>query len=352
MNTSGSNTKPAEVWRRAILPVDATIEQAIRTLTQVSTRIVLVVNASGVLIGTVVDGDIRRGLLRGINLNSPLSSVIHLDPLVVPPNTAPEVVLRLMRLNDRQQIPIIDEHQRLVGLHLWNEHATQAQLSNVMVIMAGGLGTRLLPQTEFTPKPLLPFAGKPMLEHIIERAKQQGFSNFILAVHYLGHLIEDYFGDGDRLQVHIEYVREQSALGTAGALSLIVPRPADPLVVTNCDVITDIHYGELLDFHIRQGAAATMAVRLHEWHHPFGVVKTNGYVILGFEEKPVSRSHINAGVYVLSPEALNVLALNSACDMPMLFERLRAQDKRTVAYPMHEPWLDVGRPEDLAQAPA
>jgi len=221
---------------------------------------------------------------------------------------------------------------------------------NLMVIMAGGLGTRLRPQTESMPKPLLPVAGKPMLEHIIARARLQGFSHFTLAVHYLGHLIEDYFGNGERLQVQIDYLREQSALGTAGALSLLDPHPPAPFVVTNCDVITDIDYGALLDFHIRQGATATMAVRLHEWQHPFGVVQTNGVDIVGFEEKPIARSHINAGVYVLSAEALSVLHQNTACDMPVLFERLQAQAKRTVAFPMHEPWLDVGRPEDLGHA--
>ena len=120
--------------------------------------------------------------------------------------------------------------------------------------------------------------------------------------------------------------------------------------MTNGDVITDIRYGELLDFHIRQGASATMAVRVHEWQHPFGVVQTKGVEIIGFEEKPVARSHINAGVYVLDPDALGVLNADARCDMPTLFERLQAKTKRTVAYPMHEPWLDVGRPDDLAAA--
>jgi NDP-sugar pyrophosphorylase family protein len=165
-------------------------------------------------------------------------------------------------------------------------------------------------------------------------------------------MIEDHLGNGERLGVRIDYVREQSPLGTAGALELLSPRPETPFVVTNGDVITDIRYGELLDFHIRQHSVATMAVRAHEWQHPFGVVQTRGVEIVGFEEKPVSRSHINAGVYALSPDALSVLSPNLHCDMPTLFERLQAQSKRTVAYPMHEPWLDVGRPADLNRANA
>jgi NDP-sugar pyrophosphorylase family protein len=221
-----------------------------------------------------------------------------------------------------------------------------------MVIMAGGMGTRLRPHTESCPKPLLSVAGKPMLEHIIERVKLEGFSHFVLAIHYLGHMIEDHFGNGERLGVKIDYLREQSPLGTAGALGLLDPYPDAPFVVTNGDVITDIRYGELLDFHVRHNATATMAVRVHEWQHPFGVVQTEGVDIVGFEEKPVARTHINAGVYALDPEALSVLCAEERCDMPTLFERLQAKSKRTVAYPMHEPWLDVGRPEDLTRANA
>ncbi len=339
-----------EIWRRAILPANATIQQAIRNLDQVAIKIVLVVNEAGELEGTVSDGDIRRGLLKGLDLNSPIESVIHRNALLVPPEMGRDMILQLMVANKIQQIPVVDERRHVVGLHLWDEITTPPERPNMMVIMAGGMGTRLRPHTENCPKPLLPVAGKPMLEHIIERAKLEGFSHFVLAIHYLGHMIEDYFGNGERLQVQIDYLREQSPLGTAGALSLLNPRPDVPFVVTNGDVITDIRYGELLDFHVRHAAAATMAVRVHEWQHPFGVVQTKGVEIVGFEEKPVARSHINAGVYALDPDVLNALSADAHCDMPTLFERLQMKAKRTVAYPMHEPWLDVGRPDDLQTA--
>ena len=334
-------------WRQAVLPSTATIGQVILNLDQVAIKIVLVTDEKGVLKGTLSDGDIRRGLLKGLDFNSTIESVIHRDPLVVPTQMGRDMVLQLMVANKIQQIPVVDEHQHVVGLHLWDEITTQSPRSNLMVIMAGGMGTRLRPHTENCPKPMLQVAGKPMLEHIIERAKLTGFSHFVLAIHYLGEMIEGYFGSGERLGVQIDYLREQSPMGTAGSLGLINPSPDKPFVVTNGDVITDIRYGELLDFHIRHAAAATMAVRVHEWHHPFGVVHTKGIEIIGLEEKPIARSHINAGVYVLDPVALNVLTADAHCDMPTLFERLRIKDKRTVAYPMHEPWLDVGRPSDL-----
>lgn len=338
------------VWRQAILPISASVEEVVTNLTKVSIKIVLVVNEAGELQGTISDGDIRRGLLRGLNLKSPIESIIHHNPLVVTEEIGREDVRKLMVANKIQQIPVVDEEHHIVGLHLWDEIATPVIRPNLMVIMAGGMGTRLRPHTENCPKPMLTVSGKPMLEHIIERAKQEGFSHFVLAINYLGHLIENYFGDGNRLHVRIDYLREQSPLGTAGALGLLNPRPTLPFAVTNGDVITDIHYGELLDFHTCHNAAATMAVRVHEWQHPFGVVQTNGIDIIGFEEKPVHRSHINAGVYVLEPEALGFLEKDVRCDMPTLFERLQAKEKRTAAYPIHEPWLDVGRQEDLNRA--
>ncbi len=339
-----------QIWRRAILSANSTIGQAIRNLDQVSIKIVLVAKETGALEGTISDGDIRRGLLKGLDLSSPLTSIINRNALVVPPEMGRDLVMQLMVANKIQQIPVVDEQHHIVGLHLWDEITTPPTRPNLMVIMAGGMGTRLLPHTENCPKPLLPIAGKPMLEHIIERAKLEGFNHFVLAIHYLGHMIEEYFGNGERLGVQIDYSNEKSPLGTAGALGLLSPLPDSSFVVTNGDVITDIRYGELLDFHTRHAAAATMAVRVHEWQHPFGVVQTRGAEIIGFEEKPIARSHINAGVYALNPAALGLLTTDEPCDMPTLFERLQAKGQRTVAYPMHEPWLDVGRPDDLLAA--
>jgi len=339
-----------EVWRHAILPIEATIGDAIRNLDESAIKIVLVVNQGNLLEGIVTDGDIRRGLLRGFGINSALNNIIHRNALVVQPGLERDLVMQLMLANKIQQIPIVDKSHHIVGLHLWNEINTQPSRPNLMIIMAGGMGTRLRPFTQDCPKPLLPIAGKPMLQHIIERAKLAGFNNFVLSIHYLGHMIEGYFGNGRDFGVNIEYIKELSPLGTAGALSLFERSPQHPFVVTNGDVITDIHYDELLDFHIHNGADATMAVRMHEWQNPFGVVQIDGVDIVSLEEKPIFRSHINAGIYVLEPSVLSYLEVNAYCNMPTLFERLKNNERRTVAYPMHESWLDLGRIEDLEQA--
>jgi dTDP-glucose pyrophosphorylase len=338
-----------EPWRIALLPHSANLRDGISCLDKSGMQIALVVNSLDILIGTVTDGDIRRGLLRGLDMNSPINVVMFKTPLVVPPELPRETVLQIMQANKVLQLPVVNSDRKVMGLHLWDDLMLPKIITNMMVIMAGGKGTRLKPYTENCPKPMLPINGKPMLEHIIERAKASGFNHFVLAIHYLGNMVEEHFGDGSKWHVKIEYLRETTPMGTAGAIGLLNPIPKESFLVTNGDVLTDIHYGEFLDYHKRHSAVATMAVRLHEWEHPFGVVVTKGVDIVGFEEKPISRSHINAGIYVLDPQALNFLNKNEPCDMPTLFSRISKDERRTIVYPMHEPWLDVGRPDDLEQ---
>ena len=345
-NSTNSNL-PKKDWRKTLLSSDATLQKAISVLDEAALKIALVIMSDNTFVGTVSDGDIRRGLLNGMDTNSLIGSVINKNSFVASPVMSRKSVLKIMQANDVYQVPIIDENQHVIGLHLWDDIMISKQRPNQMVIMAGGQGARLRPHTENCPKPLLAVGGKPMLEHIIERAKSEGFQNFVLAIHYLGHMIEEYFGDGSRLQVSIDYLREEKPLGTAGSISLLNPLPENPILVTNGDVLTDIRYGQMLDFHCRHEALATMAVRWHEWQHPFGIVHTEGPDIIGIEEKPVSRSHINAGIYVLGPKVLETMDAGEHCDMPKLFSRLQEkQAGRTIVYPMHESWLDVGLMDD------
>jgi len=337
-------------WRKAQLTQDDTLQAAIRNLDETAFKIVLVVSESGELVGTVSDGDIRRGLLRGLGLNSRLHDIVHRTPLVVPPGMPYESVIELMRVNKILQIPVVDATRRPVGLHLWSQLVEPQVRHNAMVIMAGGKGERLRPLTETCPKPMIQVAGKPMLEHIVDRAVSEGFRRFVIAINYLGHMIEEHFGDGSKKGIEISYLREELSLGTAGALCLLAPIPPLPVLVSNGDVLTDVSYGEILDFHCRHHADATMAVRAYEWQHPFGVIQTEGINITGLAEKPVHRSQVNAGIYVLEPGVIGMLEANQRCEMPELFERAILENRRVIAYPMHEPWLDVGRPQDLETA--
>ena len=326
------------------------MDKLIKCLDDSTLQIALVVSSDGLLEGTVTDGDVRRALLRGGNMRTPVEKIMSRKSLVVPPDLNREAVLHLMRVNKIHQIPVVDGTRRLVGLHVWNEVAEARKHANLFVVMAGGRGTRLRPHTENCPKPMLEVAGKPMLEHILTKARDEGFERFVFAIHYLGYMVEEYFQDGSRWEVSIEYLREPEPRGTAGALALLGASPAEALLVTNGDVLLEASYASMLDYHHSHAADATMAVRIHEWSHPYGVVRTSGLEITGFEEKPVQRTQINAGVYVLDPDVLRHVPAESYCDMPTLFDSLKPNGMRAIVYPLHEPWLDVGRLPDLEQA--
>jgi len=336
-----------EVWKKSTLPINVFLKDVIKVLDEIALKIVLIINEKSELLGTVSDGDIRRGLLAGLNLESPIAEILNEKPIVVSTSINKNAVLDLMITNKIQQIPIINNEKQVVGLHLWEDLNTPVTKSNLFIIMAGGKGTRLRPHTENCPKPLLPIQGKPILEHIIERGKSEGFTNFVLAINYLGSMIEDYFGSGERFGVKIDYVKEESPLGTAGALGLLQERPKLEFIVTNGDTITDINFSSFLNHHIENESIATMAVKVHEWQNPYGVAHIKGIDIIDIEEKPVYRSLINAGSYVLAPSALDYLEKFKPCDMTTFFEQLRNASQRIIAYPIHETWLDIGNAEDF-----
>ena len=338
------------LWHRAIMSASGTVQDAIKSLEKSSLQIVLVCDESGVLHGTITDGDIRRAILRGVSLERPSSEVINPDPITVSPDVKREAVLQMMNEKVLRQIPVVDARGELVDLHLWDHMVTNDPIENIMLIMAGGRGTRLGHHTRKCPKPMLEVGGKPMLELIIERAHARGLRKFVISLNYLGHMIEDYFGDGHNFGVEINYLKEDQPMGTAGSLSLLSPHPTMPFLVTNGDVISDINYDEILAFHAEHKAMGTMAVRHHEVKNQFGVVLTEGDTIKGFEEKPIYRSIINAGVYAFAPTVIELLGKKEHCDMPALFERIISRGERAIVYPLHETWLDVGRPEDLLAA--
>tara|TARA_A100001011_G_scaffold395883_1_gene492155 strand:+ start:792 stop:1925 length:1134 start_codon:yes stop_codon:yes gene_type:complete len=337
-------------WKKTLISEKSSIECAISSLDKAGMQILLVVSDSRELIGTITDGDIRRGLLRGLELKNSIEALVNKNAFVVPISMDNEIIIKIMSANGIKQIPVVNENRKVVGLHTWDNLTVKAELSNPMVIMAGGIGSRLKPYTENCPKPLLSIYGKPIMEHILVRAISEGFSKFYVSVNYLAHMIEDYFGNGRKWGVDIEYIHENKPLGTAGSLSYLKPKIDSPFIVTNGDVLTHMRYSEFLDFHLNHHAEATMAVRIHEWQNPFGVVNVQGLDIVGLEEKPIDKSHINAGIYVLEPRVFRYLKPEKRCDMPSLFDTIRNSGNRTVAYPMHEPWLDVGRPDDFKLA--
>jgi dTDP-glucose pyrophosphorylase len=340
----------SEYWQNTVLPIDSTVAEAVNKLNTFRYKLVMVVNDQYKLLGTISDGDIRRGLLSGYDLETSLIKIMNLNPIVVRGRATRESINQLMIKHKIQQIPIVDENFQVTGLHLWDELFTPELHPNTIIIMAGGKGTRMYPRTKLLPKPLLPIAGKPILKHIIINAKKQGFTNFILSINYLGHMIEEYFGDGKTLGVQIEYIRERIPLGTSGSLSLLNPRPVCTFIVTNGDVLTDINYLDLLNFHHNYKADLTIAVKNHHWQNPFGVIKTQDMNIIGYEEKPISISQINTGIYALEPSTLDYLNTNEICDMPELIDRIGYKSKKVIAFPIHEKWIDIGHPDQFESA--
>jgi dTDP-glucose pyrophosphorylase/CBS domain-containing protein len=350
MNINSSKLFFIKDFKKIILSIDSKIEEAVRNLDESKQKLVLICDDKNHFLGTITDGDIRRGLLKGKNLESSISEIYNSKPHYLKYDFTEDEALAKMVNYKVQHLPIIND-KVIVGLITINNLDTKLESNeikdNLMIIMAGGKGVRMKPHTENCPKPLLEIAGKPMLQHIIEKAKENGFKNFIVTTHYLGHMIEEYFGNGDMLGVNIEYLKEDKPLGTVGALSLLKNKPIIPFLVTNGDVISDINYNELLNFHFLNKSDATMAVRLYEWQQPFGVVNTDGVDIISFEEKPIIQSQINAGVYVLNPNCLEHLELNQECDMPTLFKKLMQNNSKVIAFPIYEKWNDIGRPIDL-----
>jgi len=340
-------THQLDLWRDSIVKPNTPIKIAIERLSKVGIKIALVLDENYRLLGTISDGDFRRGMLSGLTLEDTVEKIMNKKPRTVKEGTSRLEILKVMNDTKILQIPIVDRNNCVIGLHLWDHISVQTKYSNIMVIMAGGKGSRLHPQTENRPKPMLLVAGIPILEHIIKRAQSQGFNHFIIAINYLGQIIEDYFKDGHKFGVKIEYLHEDIPLGTAGALSLISHKPERAFIVTNGDVITDISYSDFLDYHTAQNAAATVAVRTHEFQIPYGVVQINGLEVESYEEKPVISSLINAGVYAVDPDILDFITEPKFRDMPELLDISRNMKKKVIVYPLHESWIDIGRPIDL-----
>jgi dTDP-glucose pyrophosphorylase/CBS domain-containing protein len=343
-------TRAAKEWRATLVRDSATIREAISAIDDSALQIALVVDAEQRLVGTVTDGDVRRGLLRGITLDTAVADIVNRRPAACPAALGREAALAVMRSADVKQVPLLDAAGRVVGLEIIGGVVKRTERDNWVVLMAGGLGQRLRPLTEDCPKPMLPVGGQPILEIILKNFARQGFSRFFLSVNYKAEMVRDHFGDGARWDVQIDYLEEREKLGTAGALGLLPEQAAKPLIVMNGDVLTDINFGSMLDFHLEQQATATMAVREHTVEVPFGVIDLADDYLAGVTEKPRYSWFVNAGVYVVEPSVAALVKPGETVDMPNLFDRVLARDERIAAFPVREYWRDIGRLEDFERA--
>ncbi|WP_251941182.1 nucleotidyltransferase family protein [Salinibacter ruber] len=334
-------------WRKISVRSDQTIREALQVIDEGGVQIAIVADEKDHLQGVATDGDIRRGILDGIDLDRPVEGVMNADPITARPQEDRQSLIDCMQARRIHQIPLVDREGRVVGIEVLDDLLEPEARPNPVMLMAGGLGTRLRPLTEDCPKPLLEVGDKPILETIVEGFIAHGFHQFYLSVNYKAGMIEDYFADGSDWGIDISYVHEEKRLGTAGPLSLLPERPEETMIVMNGDLLTKLNFAHLLDFHRKHGAAATMCVREHETQVPYGVIETDDQYMDGIEEKPTERYFVNAGIYVLEPETLDHVPENEFFDMPDLFERIIEEGKEATVFPVREYWQDVGRKEDF-----
>lgn len=320
--------------------------------------IVLVTDEHGSFVGTITDGDVRRAMLAGEKLDAPVSELlarkdrtIYPAPITAPLGTDNATLLEMMKGRGVRQIPILDERQHVAGLVTLEELTPDHVLPLHAVIMAGGFGTRLLPLTEDMPKPMLPVGDRPLMQHIVEQLRAAGIRRVNVTTHYRPDKIIEHFGDGQAFGVELSYVNEDRPLGTAGALGLLEAQ-TQPMLVINGDILTQVDFRAMLEFHREHHADMTVAVRRYDLQVPYGVVESHGAQVIGVTEKPLLPFQVNAGIYLLEPSAQEWIPQNETFHMTDLVARLLANGRPVVCFPVREYWVDIGQLEDYERAQA
>ncbi len=333
-----------------MVSTDASLLETITAISAGARQIALVVDADNKLLGTVTDGDVRRGLLRGLTLEAGVTEIMNTSPTTATESDDPREVIEKAIPRSIHQVPVLGDDGSVIGLITETDLVQQDVTTTPVVLMAGGKGVRLYPLTADVPKPMLKIGDTPILEIIIRKLQAQGFRDIYISVNYLANLIEDHVKDGSWLGVKVTYLHEDQPLGTAGAMGQLRGKLTEPFVVMNSDLLTNVDLRQLVRFHKKAGAKATLGVREYQFQIPYGVVNIEGTEVESISEKPIHRSMVSAGIYTLDPWALELVPEGEYCDMPTLLDKMRAEGEKVAAFPIHESWLDIGRHDDLEQA--
>ena len=334
------------------LTTTSTIKEALQIIDAGAVKFALVVKENNFLLGTITDGDIRRAILDGKGLEEPIEDVYFKSPTTVKSNSTKEEIINICTSKKIHQIPVLDEEGRVVEIKILDEILKPNKYKNRVVLIVGGLGTRLRPLTENTPKPMLPVGGKPILQTIVEKFASYGFVNIVMCIGYKSEIIQDFFRDGSQFGVKIEYILEEKRMGTAGALSLLSEnkKPKEPFFVMNGDLLTNVNFESMLEFHLQNRAKATMCVREYDFQVPYGVVNIEKGEIKSIIEKPLHKFFVSAGIYMLDSSCIDMIPYDEFYDMPTLFEEMIKQEEKTVSFPIREYWLDIGRMDEYDKA--
>ncbi len=332
-------------WKKAILNKEKTIKHAIKCLNDSAFQIILV-EYKKKFFGTITDGDIRRGLVSGCKLSDKIEKIVNRNSVIAEDSMTLISVENLMEINLINSLPIVDNKKKICGLYLSNFKEMSVE-KPVVIFMAGGRGTRLMPLTKKTPKGMIKINGIPMMEIILKKFINEGFSNFIFSVNYLSKKIINYFKDGSKWGVKIKYFEEKNYLGTIGSVYYLKKFIKDNFILINCDVITKVQFLDMYKYHLKNESIGTIGTRVVETKSQFGHLKTNGFEILEILEKPVEKKFINAGIYIFNREVLKLLKKNKKTDIPDLLTKLLNEKKRLIIFPIYEKWDDLGRHKDL-----
>ena len=332
-------------WQKIIVKPESSLKDVIAVIDKSALQFAVVLNEKKQLLGSVTDGDVRRAIIKGLDLNTSISKIMNSNPIFAYESSSKIKQVNIMRKFSIKHLPILNIEDEVVGILSYSELTDIDQKQNVVVVMAGGLGLRLRPLTDDLPKPMLLLDDKPILEHIIINFIKQGFNNFIISVNYKANIIKDYFKNGDKWDIKISYVQEDSKLGTAGALALLDCSMNKPLIVTNGDVLTNLDFTDLLKFHSNKKSDATMVLKSLQFKFPFGIPELVQDRIIAINEKPLKKFLINAGIYVFSPKIIKLLP-KEKIDMTEFFEKLIKNKKNIFSYKMSNDWIDIGEKRD------
>ena len=328
------------------------IKECIKLLDELEIKILFIIDNKKTLVGTVTDGDIRRAILNGYDLSEPILKAMNNKFIrYLEGSDLSDIESKILK-DDLQAIPVIDNIGTIIEVHAVGAHLHQAFKDNTVLLMAGGFGTRLMPLTDSCPKPLLKVGEKPIIQTIIENFMEYGFNNFVISTYYKSEMVKDFLGDGKNMNCSIEYLEEESPLGTAGCLSLLSEKHLKkPVIMMNGDILTKVNFTQLLDFHIKAKTSVTMCARNYTHQIPYGVINTRDHLIESIDEKPTQVSKVNAGIYIVNPQTIKNLKSGTNLDMPSLINNELERNNNAVSvFPIHEYWLDIGQMKDYQKA--
>ncbi len=342
---------------KVLISSNASLREAINCLNESGTKTLVIVDEKNQLLGTLSDGDIRRAIINGADLDKNIEGIYRSDPrYVIEGKYSIKKLAEDFIRNRYDLIPILNPKMEIKDIIYLEDLMPDDEIDNIIsqdikvVIMAGGFGKRLLPMTKNTPKPMLKVGNSNMIEIVIDNFKKFGFKDFIISVNFLSEQITSHLENGKKFGVKIEYLKEEEPLGTAGSLSLIKEIDDEkPYIVTNSDVIIDLDFRDLVKHHIDNKADITICTKIHEINIPYGVVNTNG-TVKSIEEKPDKAYWVNSGLYVLSPKIINKIKHNEFIDMTDVITNEIGNGSNVLSFPIFGYWKDIGQKKQLEEA--